>query len=77
MALDNNIIGYIEEHYDVIEQDMNNNNSLSKTRKNKNKEEININIPNACKTRKKREELSVSAIKTFKKEKVEITITFD
>lgn len=73
-ALENNIIGYIEENYDIIEQDMNNNNSLSKTRKNKNKEEITYNL---SKTRKKREELSVSAIKTFKKEKVEITITFD
>ena len=28
------------------------------------------------KNRKKREELSVNAIKTFKKEKVEITVTF-
>lgn len=76
-ALDNNIIGYIEVNYDIIEEDMNNNNSLSKTRKNKNKEEMVINTANTSKTRKKREELSVSAIKTFKKEKVEITITFD
>ena len=75
-ALDNNVIEYIENNYDIIEQDMNNNNSLSKTRKNKNKEEINIPI-NSSKTRKKREELSISAIKTFKKEKVEITVTFD
>ena len=29
------------------------------------------------KKRKKREELSVNAIKTFKKEKVEITVTFN
>ena len=68
-ALENNIINYIFENYDKIEKDMNENNSISKTRKQK-------NIIND-KTRKKREELSVSAVKTFKKEKVEITVTFD
>ena len=44
---------------------MNENNSISKAKTTKNE-----------KTRKKREELSVNAIKTFKKEKVEITVTF-
>ena len=69
-AIENKVIKYIEDNYDIIENDMNENNSLSKTKKNKNYESIG-------KTRKKREELSVSAIKTFKKEKVEITVTFD
>ena len=69
-ALENNIIHYIEQNYDVIEDDMNDNNSLSKIKK-MNKSDIHD------KTRKKREELSINAIKTFKREKVEITVTFD
>ena len=68
-ALENNIIDYIEKNYDEIQNDMDENNSLSKTRKNKNE------LPG--KTRKKREELSVNAIKTFKKEKVEVIVTFN
>ena len=55
---------------------MNENNSLSKTKKNKPKDDV-IALPLTSKTRKKREELSVSAIRTFKKEKVEITVKFD
>ena len=75
-AIENEIIMYITENYDVIEQDMNENNSLSKTKKNKPKDDV-IMLPATTKTRKKREELSVSAIRTFKKEKVEITVSFD
>lgn len=75
-AIENEIILYITENYDVIEQDMNENNSLSKTKKNKPKDDV-ITLSTITKTRKKREELSVSAIRTFKKEKVEITVTFD
>ena len=47
------------------------NNSLSKTKKNKS------STTGGSKTRKRREELSISAVKTFKKEKVEITVSFD
>ena len=75
-AIENEIILYITENYDVIEQDMNENNSLSKTKKNKPKDDV-ITLSTITKTRKKREELSVSAIRTFKKEKVEITVSFD
>jgi len=32
-ALENNIIDYIENHYQEIEEDMNNNNSLSRSKK--------------------------------------------
>jgi len=64
-ALENKIIDYIKTHYDVIEKDMNENNSISRTKSLKHDN-----------SRKKREELSVNAIKTFKKEKVEITVTF-
>ena len=61
----NKIIDYIKDNYEAIEKDMNDNNSISKSKK------------KTDKTRKKREELSVNAIKTFKKEKVEITVTFN
>ena len=66
-ALENKVVDYIEENYEVIEKDMNSRNSTSKR-----KEQI---VDNS-KTRKKREELSVSAIKSIKKEKVEIVVQF-
>ncbi len=64
-ALENEVIDYIKSHYKQIELDMNTRNSNSKKR-----DEITIN-------RKKREELSVSAIKTIKKEDVEIVVKFN
>tara|TARA_A100001015_G_scaffold183010_1_gene203653 strand:+ start:804 stop:1367 length:564 start_codon:yes stop_codon:yes gene_type:complete len=69
-ALENNIIDYIDAHYNDIEEDMNENNSLSKSRKTP-KLKKNEN------TRKKREELSINAIKTFRQEKVEIIVKFN
>lgn len=73
---------YIEEHYDIIEKDMNSRNSASKRKEMMNKaiaeqqnEQQITNI--ACKTRKKREELSVSATKSIKKERVEIVVQFN
>jgi len=69
-TLENDIIKYIEENYDIIENDMNNRNSTSK------RKEINI-IDTTNKTRKKREELSVSATKSIKKEQVEIVVKFN
>jgi hypothetical protein len=66
-AIENKVIDYIEDNYDVIEKDMNNRNSTSKR-----KEAI---IDNS-KTRKKREELSISASKSIKKEAVEIVVKF-
>lgn len=67
-ALQNNIIDYIDGHYNDIEQDMNNRNTTSK---------INKTINDNNKTRKKREELSISACKCIKKENVKITVTFN
>jgi hypothetical protein len=67
-AIENNVIKFIEENYSAIENDMNNRNSTSK----KNKDSYTNN-----KTRKKREELSVSAVKSIKKEDVEIIVKFD
>ena len=66
-ALENKVIDYIEQNYIEIEKDMNNRNSTSK------RKEI---VTDNSKTRKKREELSVSATKSIKKEKVEIVVQF-
>ena len=68
-AFSNNVIDYIEEHYEEIEKDMNSRNSTSKRK--------NIIGSNNQKTRKKREELSISASKAIKKEDVEIVINFN
>jgi hypothetical protein len=67
-AIENNVIDYISHNYATIEKDMNNRNSTSKNRP---------PIDNKNKTRKKREELSVSASKSIKKETVEIVMKFD
>ena len=69
-ALENKVIEYIEENYSAIEQDMNKRNSTSKRN-------LNTNNNQTSKTRKKREELSVSAVKSIKKEEVEIIVRFD
>lgn len=67
-ALENNILDFIERNFKEIERDMNSRNSTAK-RKN------DVKLDN--KTRKKREELSVSAVKSIKRENVEILIKFD
>ena len=69
-TLENKVIQYIEDNYETIEKDMNSRNSTSK-RKEQVVESVN------CKTRKKREELSISATKSIKKEKVEIVVNFN
>ena len=66
-ALENKIIDFIETNYAEIETDMNSRNSTSKRKE---------MVENA-KTRKKREELSISATKSIKKEKVEIVVQFN
>lgn len=70
--IDNNIISYIEEHYDDIENDMNSRNSTSKKRDKKEP----VAMTDGTKTRKKREELSISATKSIKTENVEIVVSF-
>ena len=67
-AFENNVIDYIEGNYAAIEKDMNNRNSTSKRKM--------MAVSNQ-KTRKKREELFISAAKTIKQEVVEIVIKFD
>ena len=63
--LENNILDYIKSHLQEINQDMNKRNSTSKNKQKTNK-----------KTRKKREELSIFASKSIKKEKVKIVVEF-
>lgn len=70
-AIENDILQYIEEHHAVIESDMNERNSTS-IRKKATKEDV-----AAAKTRKKREELSISACKCIKKETVKIVVKFN
>jgi hypothetical protein len=71
-TLENDIIKYIEDNYQDIENDMNNRNSTSKRKEQSIKNDIAM-----TKTRKKREELSVSATKSIKKEQVEIIVQFN
>jgi hypothetical protein len=66
-AIENKVIDYIENNYDDIEKDMNSRNSTSKRKE---------STPDNTKTRKKREELSISATKSIKKEEVEIVVQF-
>jgi hypothetical protein len=71
-ALENKVVDYIEKNYETIEKDMNCRNSTSK------RKELKIdNGTSNAKTRKKREELSISATKSIKKEKVEIVVKFN
>lgn len=67
-ALENKVIDFIEDNYTAIEADMNCRNSTSKRKE---------TIVDNTKTRKKREELSISATKSIKKEKVEIVLQFN
>lgn len=73
-AIENKIIDYIEENHGDIENDMNHRNSTSKRRTPSDEEE---SITDNTKTRKKREELSVSACKCIKKEMVKIVVKFN
>tara|TARA_Y100000780_G_C13688711_1_gene418658 strand:- start:1575 stop:2138 length:564 start_codon:yes stop_codon:yes gene_type:complete len=68
-ALENKILDYIENNIEIIEKDMNSRNSTAKKK--------NSQLNGVAKTRKKREELSISAIKSIKRENVEITVKFN
>ena len=100
-AIENDIVQYIEQHYDTIENDMNARNSTSKrsssSSSSSNSTASSLSSISSCdddsnsianevkneikseknKTRKKREELSVSAIKSIKTEKVEVVVSFE
>ena len=70
-ALENNVVKYIEDNYAAIELDMNSRNSTSK------KNQESYQPPGKNSTRKQREELSISAAKSIKKEEIRIVVTFD
>jgi len=84
-AIDNKILDYIEKYYDEIEKDMNARNSSSRRNTTSSTESSETGSEDATtpltktdgKTRKKRQELSVSASKCIKKEMVQIVVTFD
>jgi hypothetical protein len=69
-AIENKILEYIEENFEAIENDMNSRNSISKRKTPESK------CDSDNKTRKKREELSISACKSIKKEIVSIVVKF-
>jgi hypothetical protein len=73
-AIENKIVDFIEQNYQDIENDMNHRNSTSK---NKDSLENLPDVGDNSKTRKKREELSVSACKCIKKETVKIVVKFN
>lgn len=71
-GIENRILEYIHTHYSEIEDDMNTRNSTSKR---KTATALTTTLDEG-KTRKKREELSISACKCIKKENVKIVVTF-
>jgi hypothetical protein len=68
-SIENGILDYIDNNYEAIETDMNARNSLAK------RKTLADDMDN--KTRKKREELSISACKCIKKEHVKIIVSFN
>jgi hypothetical protein len=78
-AIENRIVNYIQDNYATIEEDMNHRNSISKKKDSlTNHEESSIVLnKDKGKTRKKREELSISACKCIKKENVKIVVSFN
>lgn len=87
-AIENRILDYIESNYADIERDMNSRNSSSRRNTTSSTESSDTSEGSAGdavipvqktdgKTRKKRQELSVSASKCIKKEMVQIVVTFD
>ena len=72
-AIENKIIEYIQQYYTEIEKDMNERSSTAKRKTQTNDDAKDEN----GKTRKKREELSISACKCIKKEDVKIVVKFN
>ena len=81
-AIEHKIMDYIETHYQDIENDMNNRNSTAKRRVSVDNLDgltasTSAGSSDMTKTRKKREELSISACKCIKKELVKIVVKFN
>jgi len=82
-SIENSILEYIEDNYDKIECDMNTRNSTSRRKKQSICEDdftvsssITLTPSEKTTTRKKREELSISACKCLKTETTEIILHF-
>lgn len=76
-AIENKIIDYIKNNYETIESDMNKRNITTKKRVTLDNTSNEKQESNNTRTRKRREELSVSACKTIKKENVKIIVKFN
>ena len=76
-SIENRIIDYIESNYTDIENDMNDRNTTSKRKTPNDTISSEESVTDNAKTRKKREELSVSACKCIKKETVKIIVKFN
>tara|TARA_B100000287_G_scaffold426868_1_gene475496 strand:- start:55 stop:666 length:612 start_codon:yes stop_codon:yes gene_type:complete len=86
-AIENNVIQYIEENYQTIDLDMNTRNSINKLKNvsissTDSNSSISSSMSNGSsnssnKTRKKREELSINASRSIKKETLEVLITLN
>jgi hypothetical protein len=87
-AIENRILDYIEQNYAEIERDMNARNGSSRRNTTSSTEssdtsdkstetDESVTPKTDGKTRKKRQELTVSASKCIKKEMVQIVVTFD
>jgi hypothetical protein len=87
-AIENRILDFIDKNYSEIEKDMNSRNSSSRRNTTSSTESSETGSEDAVvhtkvdgkpdgKTRKKRQELSVSASKCIKKKMVQIVVTFD
>lgn len=87
-ALENKILDYIHDNFESIEDDMNSSNTHG-TKKQKGKttrKQVTLgtestslgssNYDKNKKTRKKREELSISALKSIKRENIKVVVTF-
>lgn len=83
-AIEHRILDYIDANYDDIEKDMNSRNSSSRRNTTASTESSETSTDDSIggvvtggKTRKKRQELSISASKCIKKKMVQIVVTFD
>ena len=76
-AIENKIVDYIKDNYETIENDMNKRNVTTKKRATLDNTLNDKPETTNSKTRKRREELSVSACKTIKKEDVKIVVKFN
>ena len=76
-AIENQVVDFIQTNYSIIEKDMNNRNSTSKRKELAAENSSSSSNTANARTRKKREELSISATKSIKKEEVEIVLKFN